>query len=121
MSFARYSLAGGFATAVHYLVLLVLVEGLRVPAGIAAGLGALCGAAVAYLGNRQFTFTASVVPHRLAAPRFMLVAAFGAAVSAGVVWLGTTLSHSHYLAWQVLATGITLLLTYGLNRRWTFA
>lgn len=121
MSFARYSFAGGFATAVHYLVLLALVQTLRIPAGIAAGLGSLCGAAVAYLGNRHFTFRASKAPHRLAAPRFMLVAGFGAAVSAGDVSLGTALSHTHYLAWQVLASGITLLLTYGLNRRWTFA
>lgn len=121
MSFARYSVTGGVATAAHYAVLALLVEGLKAPAALAAALGALCGAAVAYLGNRRFTFSATTVPHRHAAPRFLLVAALGAAVSAAIVGLGTAVLHAHYLASQVVATALVLLLTYGLNRRWTFA
>ena len=121
MAFVRYSLTGGMATAVHYGVLLILVEVVHIAAGWAAALGAIAGAAVAYLGNRRFTFTGSVARHRQALPRFLTVAALGAAVSGLVVWLGSTALGVHYLAAQVVATILVLVLTYRLNRAWSFA
>jgi putative flippase GtrA len=120
MSFFRYALVGAVATAVHYAILAALVEAAAVPAGTAAGVGALCGALVAYLLNRSVTFQAAV-PHRRAAPRFFLVASFGAALSSAIVGAGTTFTQWHYLAWQGVATAIALFLTYALNRQWTFS
>ena len=52
MAFGRYTLIGGVATAVHYGVLLALVEAAHVAPAWAAAAGAVAGAAVAYLGNR---------------------------------------------------------------------
>ncbi|MBX9906089.1 MAG: GtrA family protein [Burkholderiales bacterium] len=120
-TFLLYATVGGAATAAHYLVLAVMVELAAVAAGTAAAIGALCGAAVAYLGNRRFAFAGSDTPHLQAIPRFALVAAVGVGLSAAVVGAGTAFTRVHYLAWQVLATGLALLLTYALNRRWTFA
>lgn len=121
MSFFRYTLAGGVATTVHYAVLSVLVEGLGVPAALSAGLGALCGAAVAYLGNRRFTFSGSAGRHAQAVPRFLLVATVGAGLNGLIVYAGTRTLAWHYLAAQALATVVVLALTYRLNRSWTFA
>jgi putative flippase GtrA len=121
LAFIRYTLTGGVATAVHYAVLLALVEWLGVPAPWAAGVGALCGAALGYLGNRHFTFQASGASHCQAVPRFLAVALAGAALNGLIVWLGTQLLGWHYLAAQVLATLVVLGLGYRLNRSWTFA
>ena len=121
MTLFRYSLTGAVATAVHYLVLLALVEGAGSPAGPAAGAGAICGAVVAYLGNRRYAFVTSRTTHGHAVPRFFLVSAVGAAMNALLVWAGTGPLRLHYLTAQVIATVVILLLTYRLNRSWTFA
>jgi putative flippase GtrA len=120
LAFARYTLAGGAATAAHYALLVALVEGLRMDAASAAALGALAGAVVAYAANRRFTFTRSRAGHRRALPRFLLVAAMTMALSASIVRLGTVAWGLHYLLAQALATGVGLVLGYGLNRHWTF-
>lgn len=121
MAFIRYSLTGVAATALHYAVLLALVELLAAPAAPAAGIGALCGAALAYLGNRHFTFQGSAATHQQALPRFLLVALAGAALNSLIVWAGTQALGWHYLAAQALATLVVLALGYQLNRSWTFA
>ena len=115
-----YALVGLFATAVHYVVLMTLVELVRMPASPAAAAGAVAGALVAYAGNRSLTF-ASRGAHARALPRFMAVAALGAATSAAIVFAGTEWLELHYLLPQAAATGIVLLAGYTLNRRWTFS
>jgi putative flippase GtrA len=119
LAFIRYTLTGGIATAVHYGVLIALVEGLHLKPSMSAVIGALCGAFVAYLGNHKYTFS-SRSSHRVALPRFMIIAAIGAALNGAIVWTGTTLLNWHYLIAQLLATLFVLFLTYQLNRSWTF-
>jgi len=116
----NYALFGGLATAVHYLVLVALVELADVGAGLAAAIGATCGALAAYAGNRRFTF-ASDATHGRALPRFLLVAALGAITSAALVFAGTEWLGLHYLVPQVAATVLVLFAGFTANRRWTFA
>lgn len=118
--FARYSLVGIFATCVHYVLLSALVEWAGAKAGPAAAVGATFGALTAYAGNHRLTFM-SRVPHGVALPRFLLVAAFGAIASGLIVWAGTEWLHMHYLMAQVIATALILWTGFALNRRWTFA
>ena len=115
-----YGLIGVLATAVHYLVLTMLVEVAGVEPGNAAALGATAGAFAAYAGNRRFTF-ASRAAHGQALPRFLLVAAFGATTSAAVVFAGTEWFGLHYLLPQAAATALVFAAGFTLNRRWTFA
>jgi len=119
-SFVRYSLVGGLATFVHYLVLVALVEGAGANPGLSAAIGATCGALAAYAGNRRFTFS-SHAPHRQALPRFALVAAGAAIANGTIVWTGTEWLGLHYLLAQVAATALTLVTGFTLNRSWTFA
>jgi putative flippase GtrA len=76
------------------------------------------GAQLAYAGNRWFTFA-----HRggigASWPRFMLTALFGAVLGMAIVALGVRLG-LHYLIAQVIATLTSLLLTFAINRAWTF-
>ena len=119
MAFVRYTLIGGVATAVHYAVLVALVEGFNFSPSLSAMFGATCGALVAYAGNREFTFASDAL-HRIALPRFLIIAALGAMLSGGMVWIGTVMLAWHYLVAQLLATILIMLLTYQLNRLWTF-
>ncbi|MEI7784455.1 MAG: GtrA family protein [Betaproteobacteria bacterium] len=121
MALAKYTLVGGIATAAHYLSLLVLVEVFGVAAALAAFWGAIVGAGLAYWGNRRITFGASSASHGTAAPRFALVALVGALINGAIVWAGVHTLGVHYLLAQAAATLAVLLLTYHLNRTWTFA
>ncbi len=121
MQILRYALTGGLATALHYGVLLALVEGLHTAAPVAAAAGSLCGALLAYAGNRHFTFAGSTAPHGRALPRFALVALLGAALNGAIVWVGTVALGLHYLLAQMLATLAVLLFGFRLNKTWSFA
>lgn len=116
--FFRYGSVGAVATAVHYLVLVLGVELAGWPAYAGSGVGAVVGAQVAYAGNRWFTFG-----HRGAMrtswPRFQATALLGALLGMAIVGLGVRLG-VHYLISQAAATLASLLLTFAINRAWTF-
>ena len=116
--FIRYSTVGAIATVVHYLVLVVCVELGHWPAYAGSGLGAVVGAQVAFAGNRWFTF-AHRGALRASWPRFQATALLGALLGMAIVALGVRLG-LYYLLAQMLATLAGLLLTFAINRGWTF-
>ena len=117
--FIRYCAVGAVATAAHYALLVAGVALAGWPAWLCAGAGAIVGAQVAYAGNSRYTFAGR--GRSLAAWwRFQATAVVGALVSMAVVASAVTLGW-HYLMGQVLATGLALLLTFGINKRWTFS
>jgi putative flippase GtrA len=117
LSLLRYAIVGASATAVHWALLALLVEQAGTAPAPASAAGALLGAGVAYAGNRGLTFRGTTAAHRVALPRFLLVAAAGALANAGIVY---TSAGWNYMAAQALATLTVLLVGYGVNRRWTF-
>ena len=121
MQFFWYLVAGGIATAVHYAVLIALVELLSFAAALSAGIGTLCGACVSYVINRRKAFAQSSARHGHTFPRFMAIACVGAALNSALVWLGVHTLDWHYLAAQALATVLVVGLTFRLNRLWTFS
>lgn len=117
--FLRYAAVGAVATAVHYAVLAGCVEAQLLPPWWAAALGAWVGAQVAFAGNAFFTFAGA--PMTFAAwLRFQVVAGLGAGISFAVVGAGVG-AGLHYLVAQVIATLVSLFVTYEVNRRWSFA
>jgi putative flippase GtrA len=116
--FVRYAGVGLVATAVHYGVLIVAVETAAWPPWLASGYGATLGAQVAFLGNRWFTFEPGA---RLGSAwwRFQTTAALGAStgmvIVAGAARLGV-----YYLPAQMLATALVLVLSFAVNRSWSF-
>jgi putative flippase GtrA len=117
--FVQYAAVGAVATAVHYAVLVVAVEAALLTAPRAAALGAWIGAQVAFAGNAWFTFRASRATVG-AWLRFQLTAAIGAALSFALVAAGVRVG-LHYLLAQAIATMLTLVVTFEINRRWSFA
>ena len=121
MQFFRYIVAGGVATAVHYAVLIVLVEVFGFSSAHSAAVGALCGAGVSYLLNRYVAFASTSSRHAQALPRFMTIAVLGAFINGVLIWMAVYHLGWHYLAAQALATLLVMGLTFRLNRFWTFA
>ena len=117
--FARFVLVGAFATALHYAMLVALVEGLHLAPVVGSSIGFATSALCNYLLNRRFTFR-SHRRHGEAAPRFVAVALTGFALNALVVWLAFDVGGLHYLAAQVLATLATLAWNFAAHRHWTF-
>ena len=117
--FSRYLLVGLVATIAHWGLLALLVERAGVPAWLGSGAGAVFGAQLAFFGNRRFTFGhAGAITKSWW--RFMSTAALGAAVGMAVVAL-TVSAGWHYLAAQAMATALGVLLTFAVNRHWSFA
>jgi putative flippase GtrA len=116
--FIRYSSVGAVATAVHYLVLVACVEYVGLAPWLASGLGAATGAQIAFLGNRWYTFVHNA-EIRTSWLRFQATALVGALIGMAVVAVSVRLG-LHYLLAQMLATGLMLVLTFLINRAWTF-
>jgi putative flippase GtrA len=114
----RYASVGGLATAAHWGLLAALVEAAGMAPWLASGCGAVLGAQVAFVGNRSFTF-GHAGPWWPAWWRFMGTALLGGGVGMAIVAVGVALG-LHYLLAQAVATAAGLLLTFAVNRVWTF-
>lgn len=114
----RYGLVGLVATATHFVTMMLCVEHALLPAWLASGMGAAAGAQVAYAGNRWFTFDHRG-PLTSSWPRFQLTAVLGGLLGMAIVAAGVA-AGLYYLLAQVVATFASLLLTFKINRTWTF-
>lgn len=114
----RYVSVGAVATVAHYATLIACVEGAHWPAWLASGYGAAIGAQFAYLGNRWYTFAyrAGIGASWL---RFQALALAGALLGMAIVAVGVRVGIYYVLA-QMVATAVVMLLTFVLNRAWTF-
>ncbi len=115
----RYASVGAAATAVHYALLVALVENRLLAAPLAAAAGAWVGAQVAFVLNARFTFPGAALTFA-SWWRFQVTASIGATLSFLLVAAGTRLG-VHYLLAQAVATLVAMLVTYEINRRWSFA
>ncbi len=116
--FLRFAAAGALGTACHYLVLLALSAGAGIAPGPAAACGALVGAVVNYWLNRNLIFR-SERRHAEALPRFAAMALFGALLNGLIVGALARLG-LHFMAAQVCATLLVLVLNYVISKKWIF-
>lgn len=116
---AAYASVGAVATAVHYAILVGLVEagGWRpVPATLC---GYVAGGVVAYALNRRHTF-ASDRPHAEAGWRFAATAFLGFCITFLLMSLFVDRLGAPYLPAQLVTTLLAMFVTFAVNRRWTF-
>jgi putative flippase GtrA len=116
--FASFVLIGLVVAAVHFALLIGLVE-----TGVAEPVAAtLCGyivaGALSYRLNRRYAF-ASKRLHREAVWRFAVVAGVGFAAT-GLIMAALIALELPYLLAQVLTTGVVLFWSFYANRLWTF-
>lgn len=118
--FAVFIIVGVAAAVVHYGVLIALVE-LRGVAPVPATLaGYVAGGVVSYVLNRRHTYE-SERPHEEAGWRFAVVAGVGFVLTSAFMYALHDVWGLHYLAAQVLTTGVVLVWSFGAHRYWTFS
>lgn len=99
-------------------MLISLVSGIGLSPVVSTSVGALVGALVNYWLNHRYTF-ASAANHKQALPRFLLLAAVGLGLNAGIVGMLTSIQ-LHYLVAQIIATGIVLVTNFIVSKTWVF-
>lgn len=116
--FIRFVLVGGFATAIQYLVLILLVYLAGTDPVLASAVGFLVSAIANYIVNYHYTF-GSNQRHVTALSKFTVLASVGlflnSSLMSGLIRLGL-----HYLVSQVIATVVVLLWNFVGNSIWTF-
>lgn len=116
----RFVINGFIATAAHYLTLVGLLEVANLhSAGVANGMAAVVGIGVSYFGNRSYVFR-SDAPHTLALPRFLTVYIGIALYHAGFLAFWTDLFGWSYKLGFLVATGLSVLLSYFGNKLFVF-
>ena len=118
--FAAFFGVGLLAAAVHYGLLIGLVEAWRMAPVPAALAGYSAGGVVSYSLNRQFTYR-SGRPHAQATWRFAVVAAVGFVLTGAFMHALTRWFGLPYLAAQLVTTGIVLFWSFVAHKIWTFS
>jgi putative flippase GtrA len=116
--FVRYFVVGGIATAIQYVLLIILVRLFGMAPTAASTIGFALSAVVNYLLNYSFTFQ-SDRPHGPAAAKFAVLAGSGLLINAIIMHLMVS-AGVRYLIAQVCATGVVLLWGFIGNSIWTF-
>lgn len=116
--FIRFTLVGGFATGIQYVVLVLLVQNGGSNPVAASAAGFVISAFVNYIVNYHYTFGSSQ-PHYAAVAKFAVLAGLGlllnSLIMAALVHFGL-----HYLGAQIAATVTVLLWNFAGNSLWTF-
>ncbi|MGE0278565.1 MAG: GtrA family protein [Nitrospiraceae bacterium] len=115
----HFAAMGLVATAIHFAVLITLVQISGMAPVSASTLGFITGAAVNYLLNYHFTFK-SRKPHTEAAAKFLIVALCGLTLNSSLMYIGTEVLSVQYLISQAAATILVLLWNFTANYLWSF-
>ena len=116
----RFVVCGLTATAVHYAILVLLVEAAEMtPVAVANALATPCAMVVSYLGNRYFVMR-SKVAHGGASLRFLAVYACVIGIHSGAMALWADWAGLNYSVGFVLFTGVAAVVTYLLNGFYVF-
>jgi putative flippase GtrA len=96
-----------------------LVEAVGIQPVTASLFGALVGAIVSYVLNRNITFQ-STARHSKTAPKFFFTAFLAVVLNTVFMAFFTLTLRLPYPIAQVLTTGLLLIVTFGLNKFWSF-
>lgn len=115
----RYAGVGAIGTALHYAAMFGLMAGFSVDPVMASTAGAVLGALANYALNYRFTFRSSA-GHRMAMPRFLLIAMIGFGLNALLLGLLLHTTALTPILAQLMATVGVLGFSFFANRTLTF-
>ena len=115
----RYGLAGLFATAVYFVAVMALVEGVHLAAVPSAAIATLIVMVTSYAVNRAWVFDASR-PHTSSFPRFAAATGLSVVLNTGLMHVAVKVLAWPYLAGVVLTTAIVPPVNFVVNYLWSF-
>lgn len=115
-----FAAMGSVGTVLHYSILIVFVQILKVPPAISSTIGFVFGALTNYLLNYHFTFR-STKNHGSTIGKFYTVALAGMFLNAMLISFFADILSMHYIPAQILTTFLIFLWTFSGNRWWTFS
>lgn len=116
----KYLISGGLAAAVHYAILIGLVNIYAVNPFIATFIGLTIATFINYPLQYYWTFK-NFVPHYIAFPKYIMVTSIAYSVNLFCFWVLHELIGIHYIIAQMIATGIALAINFVVNSRFTFS
>jgi len=117
--FIRFAGVGVVGTVVHYSVLIISVQFLRVPPVPASVMGFVLGGIVNYYLNYRITFRSNK-KHYETFSKFFSIAFVGLLFNTVLMALFAEILNWHYLISQIMTTGLVLLWNFAGNKLWTF-
>lgn len=115
----RYGIAGAIGTLAHYITIVLILFISTKDLLLASTIGAIIGALINYFANYFYTFKSNKL-HTIAFIQFWLCAMTGWVVNFCILYLLTLGLNTHAIPAQLIATLHVFLLTFYINRRWTF-
>lgn len=116
----RFGLIGLLAGAVHFSIVVLLVESAGLKPLIANIFAFLAAFQVSYWGHRYWTFRGTTASHRMALPRLFLVCSAAFAANESLFYLFLALFNLPYPIALFLVLAILPLLTFTLSKLWVF-
>ena len=117
--FIRYGVVGAIGTAVHIILLLVLVEVFSFHPVIASSGAFVVVIIVSYYLNYSWTFKARN-NHATALARYITVCLIGFSLNAGIMFIVVDLLNWWYLLGHAISTIVIPISNFILNSRWAF-
>jgi putative flippase GtrA len=117
--FIGYIGSGITATAVHYTLLICLVELWSINVIIASSIGFIGGAITGFSLNKQFVFC-DPYAGKTACLKYLIMAGMGALLNILLLWVLTKFMHIYYLLAQIIVTISIVLCNFMCCKRWIF-
>ena len=116
---ARFAVTGMLATATHYIVLRLLVEGAHLAPALATALAFSVAVGVTYIGQSRWVFR-----QRLGtwggAGRFLTTAIGGLIANVAIMFIAVDLIGLHYLVGFLTALVVVPVATFVISKLWVF-
>ncbi len=119
MNFIKFIGVGGIATAIQYVLLILLVEVTSASVVLLSAIAFTVSAIFNYLMNYYFTFE-SDAKHGVASIKFVVVASCGLMFNTGIMHLMVEIQNIHYLVSQITATIVVLFWNFFIHKYWTY-
>ncbi|MBP3967251.1 GtrA family protein [Paenibacillus lignilyticus] len=116
----KYGVVGIIGTALHFMLLIALVERFQFHPALASAIGFIVVLAVSYYLNRKWTFSSVGTSGLRSIIKYTVVSVSGLMLNTGIMFVAVEGLHLRYTVGQLLVTVVIPLFNFVLNYYWTF-
>lgn len=120
MQLIRFGIIGFCAAAVHTIIVVWLVKSFGFNPLIANIFAFLIAFNVSYVGHRYWSFAETNAKHKIAIPRFLLVAIISFILNEGLFYIFLNIFNFYYIAALLLVLIIVPIFTFVSSKLWVF-